>query len=165
MTTTEESIADKKLTASEAADLLDVSTQTVTRMINRGVLSAEKVGAGQTERWQIPLTEVVREMSREGITSDLLRGQLADYMSWYYRALQDVLDQAEQVKALRDEQYAWESGESVSGEALDHFDKLDSAVCELRQRITALNALRGGYLMIMRAAGNRSELTGEEAEE
>lgn len=146
------------VTGAEAAEILGIAKSTAASWVKKGRLNGELRGAGRNRRFEIPLSEVYREKFREEIRSETLQEAFGDFGGLYFSALNDALEQAQVVRQLRDEAFDWGEDDHERGDAAETFEKLDTAVAELNQRVQTVNAMRGAYLVLVRAASDASEL-------
>lgn len=160
-TATADDVANATVTASTAAELLDVSPMTVTNWIRAGRLSAEKRGSGQTEHWAIPVGEVFRERFRPEIRAGTLRELFEDASAFFFPAVNDTLEQAEALRTARNE--AFDNKFESAEERWKHLDRLDDAIAALHRRTSELQALRSVLLFVRRQANKPAEILEGEA--
>lgn len=151
--------------AVEAGKILGLSSQAVANRIKDGRIEAEKSGEGHGGEWRIPLREVYRDLTRdevrEEVRSETLQRGFRWFMTNYYRQIASVLEQADAIRERYESELDWDTEASERGDALEEFEKMDGEVAELATRVRMLQALRGGYPVLMQMAMDRSDLTGE----
>lgn len=150
-------IENLTVTGAEAAEILGIAKSTAASWVKQGKLSGELRGAGQNRRFEIPLEEVYREKHRREIRSETLKAEAQDFLWEFYSSIERVIEAAEHLKSLRNDEFDWGEEDHDPGDAIKHFKQLDEAFLDLLDRVLAAQSVRGRIRVLdhyMKATGD-----------